>query len=539
VSGVWSASGSMNEGRADDSTATLLTDGTVLIAGGEKGTAEIYDPVLGEFSQASDLSVARRAPTATLLKDGTVLVAGGFDGSAGLTSAEVYDPRTDSWAPTGAMYDGRFGHTATRLTDGRVLVVAGWNTESDALATAEIYDPNRRSWSSAGSLDRARAQHLAVRLSDGSVLVAGGEDSDGALASSEIFDPRLSSWTAAANMSHARSYAAAVLLADGTVLMAGGGYGGTHLSSAELFDPATATWTATNDLTEPRAQLVAVRLSDGRVLAAGGGQTNNPTAEIYDPQSGEWTPAGNMTTWRASPMLALLSDGKVFLAGGFAEDSTTTEVFDPTRGEPVASTPPWFSRCGPGCQGPIQAGTFTSQTFLPGLQMTVGDGWFSTADSSQQLQFDQAEDVLRMWRNPGASSPTGELLPGVERTPNGLVQWLVTNPNIDASEPTSTTVGGIPATTLTVKISNENVNVDPECPPGVRSCLIFIWVDLGNNLAIGYGEAVRLYLLRTQIDGSDETLVISLDAPSSQQLTELTALVQPILASVQIPNRNK
>ena len=76
-------------------------------------------------------------------------------------------------------------------------------------------------------------------------------------------------------------------------------------------------------------------------------------------------------------------------------------------------------------------------------------------------------------------------------------------------------------------------------PVGVRSCLAIIWVEQGNTLAIGYGEAVRLYLLRVEIDGVDETLVISLDAPNSQRLIELTALVQPILASVQIPNRNK
>src|SRR6185369_4043847 len=51
VAGAWSASGRMHEERADESTATLLADGTVLVANGYNGTAEIYDPAAGEFSE--------------------------------------------------------------------------------------------------------------------------------------------------------------------------------------------------------------------------------------------------------------------------------------------------------------------------------------------------------------------------------------------------------------------------------------------------------------------------------------------------------
>jgi len=132
----------MHEDRLDDSTATALTDGTVLVAGGVHGSAEIFDVSSGEFSEVASMAVGRQGASATLLDSGKVLVAGGyagpFDGAEGLASAEIYDPVTQMWAATGVMHDARFGQTATRLGDGRVLVVAGWKSQTEYLDSAEI-----------------------------------------------------------------------------------------------------------------------------------------------------------------------------------------------------------------------------------------------------------------------------------------------------------------------------------------------------------------------------------------------------------------
>ncbi len=92
----------------------------------------------------------RRGHSATLLPDGTVLVAGGFVGSDYTTdsghrcsgpsapcSAELYQPSSGRWTLTASPAETR-GFTATLLFDGRVLATGDY---SDSSRSAELYDP--------------------------------------------------------------------------------------------------------------------------------------------------------------------------------------------------------------------------------------------------------------------------------------------------------------------------------------------------------------------------------------------------------------
>jgi hypothetical protein len=139
-------------------TATLLTDGRVLVTGGSTSgvvlsAAEIYDPATGVFTTTGDLNAGRVHHTATLLSDGTVLVAGGLGGGI-LGSAELYDPSVGTFTPVGSMVTRQFQHTATLLPDGRVLVAGGGhapNFPPFTVAGAEIYDPSTGLFTSTGS----------------------------------------------------------------------------------------------------------------------------------------------------------------------------------------------------------------------------------------------------------------------------------------------------------------------------------------------------------------------------------------------------
>src|SRR4051794_36894481 len=71
------------------------------------------------FSAAGSLTVPRQFHTATLLTNGKVLIAGGFSVAGGsfesLATAEIYDPATGRFTATGQMMTRRHLHTATLL----------------------------------------------------------------------------------------------------------------------------------------------------------------------------------------------------------------------------------------------------------------------------------------------------------------------------------------------------------------------------------------------------------------------------------------
>jgi hypothetical protein len=97
---------SMLEPRSDQS-ATLLPDGTVLIAGGMRRnqnfyrSAEIFDPATNQFSHTGDMSIARVGHEAVLLSSGKVLILGGWIGHTVTDSVEEYDPATKKFVVIG------------------------------------------------------------------------------------------------------------------------------------------------------------------------------------------------------------------------------------------------------------------------------------------------------------------------------------------------------------------------------------------------------------------------------------------------------
>jgi len=326
--------GDMSTGRTAH-TATLLQSGKVLVAGGDGcfffgygydcplSSAEVYDAGTGTFAATGSMSVTRDFHTATLLSNGKVLVTGGHD-----ASAELYDPASGTFAVTmGSMSVGRSSHTAMLLANGKVLIAGGQNV-SGTLATAELYDPNTGTFTATGSMAAGRTSHTATLLASGKVLIAGGSNSTGELATAELYDPTAGSFTAANSMVSKRVFHAATLLSNGNVLVTGGMANGASLASAEVYDAVAGTFTATaGPVITARDSHIAMLLANGTVLVAGGsfGSSGGFTAELYNAVSGTFTQTGGMETGRALAAAVLLPDGRVFVSGG--SDTMSAELY--------------------------------------------------------------------------------------------------------------------------------------------------------------------------------------------------------------------
>lgn len=353
--GAWSVAPSMVTARSYP-TATLLSDGRVLIVGGTNSSnvpsnaVEIFNPEAnsgaGAWTTGPSLTTARVVHTAELLTDGRVLVVGGLGaGSTYLNSAEIFSPAANAgvgaWTNAPSFTTGRIDHKSGRLADGRVLICGGTASGNTRLTSTQIFSPTANAgagaWTAGPNLATARYTHTVTRLADGRLLVAAGADSSGSLQSSELFDPAgnsgLGTWTSGPTLISARSRHTASALADGRVLVTGGGM---TANNAEIFDPAgnnnAGTFSSAPSMSSSRVEHTANLLTDGRILVAGG--QANSTAEIFDPTAntgaGGWTRSPRAV--RYSHTSTLLQDGRVLIVGGAGNNSaflSSVEIFNP------------------------------------------------------------------------------------------------------------------------------------------------------------------------------------------------------------------
>jgi hypothetical protein len=125
---------------------TLLRDGRVLLA--VFGYLVTYDPATGSFTQSASISDPGgwSPDTATLLPDGSVLLAGGSVEAPGYgtyaiaSTGGLYEP-AHGFRMIGPMNAARAGATATLLPDGTVLLAGGAADDMSALSSAELFEP--------------------------------------------------------------------------------------------------------------------------------------------------------------------------------------------------------------------------------------------------------------------------------------------------------------------------------------------------------------------------------------------------------------
>lgn len=288
---------------------------------------------VGTFSNGPDLNVARGQHTATVMSDGRVLVTGGTDGQSVMGESEVFDPVTNTWEfvhdisptpddglmidPTGQLATVRQLHTATLLNTGHVLIAGGVGVERvdaqsqpvfEALTTAYLFDPNTNSFSRTGSLPTGRAWHVAG-IANGMAVVAGGLDANlVGTDTADVYNPAQGTWQQIRMGGH-HTWGAMVSLSTQALVIGGaeivqgqqGGFAINGFPPSKVESFANGQFAAAppiaTDVIYPAA---AVSATATQAMVAGGqgvvGQALDvlDTTEIWDAQA-----------WKAGPTLAI------------------------------------------------------------------------------------------------------------------------------------------------------------------------------------------------------------------------------------------
>lgn len=209
-----------------------LADGRIVMMGHD--TIDVIDSRTLQIRQITETSPWQESSTATLLRDGRILVAGGRVTGQPVAEAYLFDPSNGRASATGNLSAPRRKHAAVGLMDGRVLVVGGSGAEDrrSKMRVLESYDPASGRFARVGETREARFKipDAVVRLADGRVVVAGGA------AYPELIDPR--DWSVRSvdfAFDAMLNFSAAAALPTGDVLVAGG-------YAEQTINPTDSVW---------------------------------------------------------------------------------------------------------------------------------------------------------------------------------------------------------------------------------------------------------------------------------------------------------
>lgn len=334
------------------STMLLLPDGTVMAAGASAwNTWYRLMPdsqgsyVNGTWSTLATMNFTRDAYSSAVLTNGTVLVAGGEYGT-GTRTAEIYDPIANTWAttPPPPAAQSKFSDSLSKiLPDGNVLVVpasAGgtviYVTASNLWTLGPLLfqnaDLNESSW---------------VKLPDDSILTIETDRNN-----ADRYIPSLNQWVhdAAVPVFLWDSYleiGAALLLPDGRAFFLGAS------GNTALYTPSGGTnqgsWQAGPVIPDSQgaSDAPAAMMVNGNVLCAVTPLTNaateSPTTFYeYDPVANAFTQVDGPAGTTAGPSYNLrmldLPDGTVL----YADSSQILYQYRPS-GAPLAAGKPAIS----------------------------------------------------------------------------------------------------------------------------------------------------------------------------------------------------
>jgi len=257
-----------------DGTVTVRPSGDHLVA-----TADVFDPLTGQFTPAGSAADIGRADAAAVALPGDKVVQMGGRAVSLKSDAVVAGPPSgDTWNFTATgmtLLTPRSGARATRLTAG-ILVAGGNAAGTDPVELLDTVSFTPAPVDLQVSVPLSVFGHSLTQLNGIEALIAGGvPDEAGALPGSGVVSISLGGNPPAVwegSLQHPRAFHAASLLEDGTILVAGGLDDALSArKDLEVLTPGVGSQVLGDTaLTGESLGMAAALAPDGSVLLAGG-----------------------------------------------------------------------------------------------------------------------------------------------------------------------------------------------------------------------------------------------------------------------------
>ncbi|WP_061230521.1 Kelch repeat-containing protein [Leptospira interrogans] len=326
--------------------ATLLTDGKVLISGGNLFTGIsppasnnlfVYNSNNNLFESYSPMKHIRSSHRAIKLENNDVLIIGGYSGEnvnqTVTNSAEVFQVSNNIIGIESNLNFSRYQFDVIALSATDYLVCGGFNIGEPVL-NCEKYNISTNIWTIAGTLGYSRKWTTGFQISPTQILYCGGNIAPNC----ELYNTANNAVTIAASLNTARFNSLSIRYNSSKIIYIGGRTKSTNLDSlntTEIFDINTLSISYGPSLPYGIFESSGVLLNDGRVLISGGTDSNGKFLSsllVFNPVTNSISKIGEMKVSRSKHTLTLLQNGNVLIAGGLTEigNSKYAEIFDPT-----------------------------------------------------------------------------------------------------------------------------------------------------------------------------------------------------------------
>ncbi|MBT7088675.1 hypothetical protein HN928_06915 [bacterium] len=275
-------------------SATLLKDSTVLCMVGTQVTAYAirWNPKNNEIITIEGINHGMDSHTVTLLPNGKLLIAGGEKRGVGYNKkAYLYNPKTSKFERTGDMAAGRRFHEAVLLDNGKVWIFGGQRDDKKH-SISELYDPKAGKFEEWVAIPEFIKYATGTKLTNGNILFSNGKERVVPLLNTAIFNYQTKRFKEGGTLLYDRFSPETLLFPNDKVFLVGGGRGvglsQKTYTEAEVYDVEKNISEPAGRMHHARQRHTLTRLKNGHILIVGGDSSSTwkiGQSEIFIPSN--------------------------------------------------------------------------------------------------------------------------------------------------------------------------------------------------------------------------------------------------------------